>query len=111
MKKSIVVFVVMALVASSLFAAGAAEKTAVQQGMTFSNWSGSEKASVEIFTWMIDTFNQKVGAEDQVVQINWPWGETESQLAIRGRVRSSTISPKSISGCFLHLPKQECLPI
>ncbi|MDX9824381.1 MAG: extracellular solute-binding protein [Sphaerochaeta sp.] len=85
MKKSIVVFVVMAFVASSLFAAGAAEKTAVQQGMTFSNWSGSEKASVEIFTWMIDTFNQKVGAEDQVVQINWPWGETESQLAIRAQ--------------------------
>lgn len=87
MKKIYVALVVMALVVSSLFAAGTAEKATVQQGMTFSNWSGSEKASEEIFVWMIDSFNQKASAEDQVVQINWPWGETESQLAIRAQGR------------------------
>jgi len=85
MKKITVAVLVLLLVASSVFAAGSQEKAQVQQGMTFSNWSGSEKASVEIFTWMIDTFNQKASAEDQVVQINWPWGETESQLAIRAQ--------------------------
>jgi multiple sugar transport system substrate-binding protein len=85
MKKITVVVLVLALVASSIFAAGSQEKAEVQQGMTFSNWSGSEKSSAEIFSWMIDSFNQKASAEDQVVQINWPWGETESQLAIRAQ--------------------------
>ena len=85
MKKLIVVLSVLAMVVSSAFAAGASEKTVKQDGMVFSNWSGSEKASAEIFTWMIDSFNQKNAPENKVEQINWPWGETESQLAIRAQ--------------------------
>ena len=85
MRKLTVAVMVFAMAVSSVFAGGAAEKAVVQDGMTFSNWSGSEKASSEIFTWMIDSFNQKSPAEDKVVQINWPWGDTESQLAIRAQ--------------------------
>jgi multiple sugar transport system substrate-binding protein len=89
MKKLVVVLSIVAMVVSSAFAAGSSEKAVAQNGMVFSNWSGSEKASSEIFTWMIDSFNQKSAPENKVEQINWPWGETESQLAIRAQGNES----------------------
>ena len=84
MKKALIVLSIIALATTSLFASGSKEES-VQEGMTWSNWSGSEEASKEIFKWMISSFNETQPAENQVVQINWPWGETESQLALRAQ--------------------------
>lgn len=84
MKKTFIVLSIIALATSSIFASGSKE-TESQQGMTWSNWSGSEESSKEIFKWMITSFNETQPSENQVVQINWPWGETESQLALRAQ--------------------------
>lgn len=75
-----------ALSITSVFANGAGEKTEVkQQGMTFSNWTGSEAGSKDVIEWMISSFNETQGPENKVTQINWPWGDTESQLALRAQ--------------------------
>lgn len=86
MKKTLCVLSIMSLVFASVFASGAQE-TAAQEGMTWSNWSGSEEASKGIFNYMIDSFNEEQPASNKVTQINWPWGETESQLALRAQGR------------------------
>lgn len=84
MKKTLIVLTIIAFATTSLFASGEKE-TSIQEGLTFSNWSGSEESSKEIFKWMIDSFNEDQSSENQVVQINWPWGDTESQLALRAQ--------------------------
>ena len=53
MKKTLCVLSIMSLVFASVFASGAQE-TAAQEGMTWSNWSGSEEASKGIFNYMIE---------------------------------------------------------
>ena len=87
MKKVCLSLLVLLLCSSFVFSAGNTEsaKSAEQVGMTFSNWSGAEASSKDIFEWMISSFNNKVEDVDKVVQINWPWGETESQLALRAQ--------------------------
>ncbi len=84
MKKVLAILMVVSIATSFVFASGNNEEEA-QVGMTWSNWSGSEESSKDIFNYMIDSFNEGQGAENQVVQINWPWGETESQLALRAQ--------------------------
>ncbi len=84
MKKTLVILSIVTLVFSSVFAQGNQE-VKTQEGMTWSNWSGSEEASKEMFKWMIDSFNENQPTDNKVVQINWPWGETESQLALRAQ--------------------------
>lgn len=84
MKKTFVILSIFALTLSSIFANGSKEITS-QEGMTWSNWSGSEESSKEIFKFMIDSFNENQPASNKVTQINWPWGDTESQLALRAQ--------------------------
>ncbi len=86
LKKVVALTLCAALSFTSVFANGAKEESKVaQQGMTFSNWSGSEAGSKEVIEWMISSFNESQGVENQVTQINWPWGDTESQLALRAQ--------------------------
>ena len=84
MKKTLIILSILALACTSIFASGNNE-VKTQEGMTWSNWSGSEEASKEIFKWMIDSFNEDQPVENHVTQINWPWGDTESQLALRAQ--------------------------
>ncbi len=56
-----------------------------QVGITWSNWVGSEDASMATIQSMIDGYNATAGDMDQVEQINWPWGDTETQLALRAQ--------------------------
>ena len=84
MKKVVAIVLVLVLALSAF--AGCGEKPAEEQvGMTWSNWSGAEKGSVEAFDSMISTWNTTAEVNDQVTQINWPWGDTTTQLALRSQ--------------------------
>lgn len=82
--KKVVALILVVILAFTAFA-GCGPKETEQVGMTFSNWSGAEDSSKAVIAQMIEDFNKSAGENDKITQINWPWGDTEVQLALRAQ--------------------------
>lgn len=87
MKKSMKRVVTLTLAATMVMGmmTGCAQKEKEQVGLTWSNWVGAEEKSQDVIAGYIADFNATADANNQVTQINWPWGDTESQSALRAQ--------------------------
>ena len=56
-----------------------------ESGLVWSNWSGAEEGSIESIKFLVDEWNKGADELDKVEQINWPWGDTTTQAALRAR--------------------------
>ncbi len=82
MKKIIAIVLVLTLVLCMFAGCG---QEAESEGLVWSNWVGVEEDTKAIIQGYIDDFNATADADSQVSQINWPWGDTETQVALRSQ--------------------------
>ncbi len=83
MKKLLVLVLILSLTLTCF--AGCGSSNDATEGLVWSNWVGVEEDTKAIIQGYIDDFNATVDESSQVSQINWPWGDTETQVALRSQ--------------------------
>ena len=78
MKKRLAWLLLVCMVCSFVFSAGASAESIV-----FAGWSGEEESTKDIFIQMREGFQTKTGTT--VDWVGWPWADTAQQLLIRAQ--------------------------